>query len=148
MSPNLDSPSTRGVQIVSNLNFFLGKLMKHGRFPLVEMWRGHSCAAVNFFPNSVSCWQSAYVWRRVESGHRIWNRVPFNIIFSLGKSQKSHGAMSGEYGAWRTTGILCLAKKSLNYMREMGWCIVMMELLRFCCPQIQSFASHSITKTA
>jgi hypothetical protein len=42
--------------------FFPCKPMKRGRLPSVEMWRGHSCAVVNFFPpaESVSRWQSAY----------------------------------------------------------------------------------------
>jgi hypothetical protein len=42
--------------------FFPNKPMKRGRLPSVEMWRGHSCAVVNFFPpaESVSRWQSAY----------------------------------------------------------------------------------------
>lgn len=39
------------------------------------------------------------------------NMVLFRSLFSLGKIQKSHVAMSGEYGAWRSTGLLCLAKK-------------------------------------
>ena len=39
-------------------------------------------------------------------------RVHFNVIYSLGNSQKSHGDMSGEYGAWQTTGMLCVAMKA------------------------------------
>ena len=31
-------------------------------------------------------------------------------------------------------------------MRRMGRCIVVMELPSFCCPQVWSFAPHSITK--
>jgi len=31
-------------------------------------------------------------------------------------------------------------------MRKMGRCIVVMELQSFCCPQVRSFALHSITK--
>jgi len=31
-------------------------------------------------------------------------------------------------------------------MRRMGGCIVVMELPSFCCPQVRSFAPHSITK--
>jgi hypothetical protein len=39
------------------------------------------------------------------------NRVPFSCVFRWGNSQKSQGAMWGEWGACRTTGMLCLAKK-------------------------------------
>jgi hypothetical protein len=53
--------------------FFLRKPMKRRRLPSVEMWRGHSCAVVNFFPpaESVSRWQLACEWGRVVSARRI-----------------------------------------------------------------------------
>jgi hypothetical protein len=41
----------------------------------------------------------------------VWSRFPFNVLLSLGNNQNSQSVISGELGAWRTTGVQFFAKK-------------------------------------
>ena len=49
----------------------------------------------------------------------VWNLLPFKNDFSFGKSQKSHGTISGLSGDWVTWVIWCFTKKLC--MRCYAW---------------------------
>jgi len=58
--------------------------------------------------------------------YNVVSLLPFSCIFRWGNSQISQGAMWGEKGACRTTGMLCLAKKVWISCEEwagaLSWC--------------------------
>lgn len=72
-----------------------------------------------------------------------WNLVPFREIFSLGKSWSHKGDSSEEYGAWRRTGVLCLAGKLCIKCEK--WAGVLEPRIAHC-PKVRPFASQSVTK--
>ena len=77
----------------------------------------------------------------------IWLKLgPFQWHFQFGEEPKITRGHVGIVGSLTNQGNVVFSQKTLNQMRRMGGCIVVMELPSFCCPQVRSFAPHSIMK--
>jgi len=94
-----------------------------------------------------------FLWNHVQLGCHVPYNVfsllklgPFQRHFQFGEQPKITMGHVGRVGNLTNQGNVVFSQKTLNQMRRMGRCIVVMELPSFCCPQVRSFALHSITK--
>jgi len=95
----------------------------------------------------------SFLWNLVQLGRRVLHNVfswlksgPFQRHFQFGEQPKITRSHVGRVGSLTNQGNVVFSQKTLNRMRRMGGCIVVMELLSFCCLQVRLFTSHSITK--
>ena len=95
----------------------------------------------------------SYLWNLVQLGRHVPHNVsswlksgPFQRHFQLWEQPKITRSHVGRVGSLTNQGNVVYSQKTLNQMWRMGGCIVVMELPSFCCPQVRSFAPHSITK--
>lgn len=94
-----------------------------------------------------SFWNGEQSFRRILHDVFSWLKSgPFWQHFHLGKQPKITRSHVGWVGSLTNHRNVVFGKESLNQMCRMGSCVIMMELPSYRCPQIQSFAPHSITK--
>ena len=97
--------------------------------------------------NSIPLLSQIFMYGTLMSAIFSWLKWgPFQWHFQFGERQKITRSHVGRVGGLTNQGNVVFSQKNLNQMRRMGGCIVVMELPSFCCPQVRSFAPHSITK--
>ena len=70
----------------------------------------------------------------------------FSAAFSGGEQPKIARSHVGRVGSLSKHRNVVFGQETLNQLRGMSWCVVIMQLPRFRCPQVRSLAPHSITK--
>ena len=72
---------------------------------------------------------------------------PFHLRFQVGEQPIIARSHVGRVGSLSNHRNVVFDQESLNQLRGMSWCVVMMQLPCSRCPQVRSLAPHSITKT-
>jgi len=89
----------------------------------------------------------------------LFVRVPYNVVSCLKSSPFQLRCQVGEQSKIARSHVgrvrslsnhmhVVFGQESLNQLRGMSWCVVMIQLPRSLCPQVRSLAPHSITKAA
>jgi len=119
-------------------------------FEVVSLWLNTLLPVVQ--PSFKAFLECLFV-NEVQLGHCVPNNIvvwlkssPFQLHFQVGEQPKIARSHVGRVGSLLNHRNVVFGQESLNQLRGMSWCIVIMQLPRSHCPQVRPLVPHSIAK--